>query len=61
MTEFSEEIMEEARNVIMPKAKTGDSDDEDSDNDENDSHEERKQILKERRNYKVLKKGKIQK
>lgn len=35
MAGYSEEIMAEARSVIMPKAKTGDSDDEE-DSDEND-------------------------
>ena len=38
MAGYSEEIMDEARQVIMPKAKTGDSDyDEDDDSDESDT------------------------
>lgn len=34
MAGYSEEIMNEAKQVIMPRAKTGDADSEDSDEDE---------------------------
>ena len=46
MAGFSEEIMEEARSVIMPRAKTGDTDDEDqsSSGSESESDEEESKI-----------------
>ena len=37
MAGYSEEIMNEARQVIMPKAKTGDTDSEDEDDDDDDN------------------------
>lgn len=40
MAGYSEEMMNEARQVIMPKAKTGDEDDEDMSDSEDDSEEE---------------------
>jgi len=37
---YSDEIMAEAKSVIMPKAKTGDSSDEDSDNDDSNGSDD---------------------
>lgn len=46
MAGYSEEIMNEAKQVIMPRAKTGDSDDEEDsdDNDESDDEDEEDKI-----------------
>jgi hypothetical protein len=55
MAGYSEEIMNEARQVIMPKAKTGDSDDE-SDEDPDDSDDSEKVDVKGRKKNKGIKK-----
>ena len=56
MAGYSEEIIEEARNVIMPKAKTSESDDEESDNDDSDSDEENKVDIKGKKKLKGINK-----
>lgn len=58
MAGYSEEIIEEARNVIMPKAKTSESDEEDSDsdNDDSDSDEENKVDIKGKKKLKGINK-----
>ena len=56
MAGYSEEIIEEARNVIMPKAKTSESDEEDSDSDNDDSDEENKVDIKGKKKLKGINK-----
>lgn len=55
MAGYSEEIMSEAKQVIMPKAKTGDSDDEDEDSVE-DSEDSDKVDVKGRKKTKAIRK-----
>ena len=56
MAGYSEEIMNEARSVIMPKAKTGESDDEDNEGSDSDSDEERISMKGKQKKYNGIKK-----
>jgi 18S rRNA (guanine1575-N7)-methyltransferase len=56
MAGYSEEIMNEARSVIMPKAKTGDSEDEDNEASDSDSDDERITMKGKQKKYNGIKK-----